>query len=337
MTKAIAGHPALLVLLLMTTLSWGEDHSATARELISAANAGSDLSTMRPYRLEAGLILFPGTKNEKKGSIVILRDKERSRTEMTIGNYHELGIVVGNQSHWFREFTSVPHKDFVSPELANIPDVRQLWRFVLASSDRVGEVVTSEIQGQSAKCFDVTIMQGRSERNCFDPSNGNWVESGTWYSDRQKTKLQGGTRFLDYASFGDKQFPRTIRKFGSGRVIAEIRDIAVKPAQFQDADFAIPPKAVLTETCDDLAPPRKIEDHMPDYPGLARASHTTGDVVLLALIGPTGHVDLLSVVSGHPILIQASIDAAKRWRYAPAMCPAGPVAVQTYLTIRFHM
>lgn len=305
--------------------------------MIRAANAASDLSAMRPWRLEADVVLSPGSKNEKKGTLVILRDKERSRTEMTVGNYHELGVIVGNKSHWLREFTSAPHDNFSSSELANIPDFRRLWRLVPASSDRVEGIVTLEIQGRAAKCFDAAIERGRSERDCFDAANGAWIESGDWYGDHPKTKLQSGTQFLDYASIGGKQFPRTIRKFSSGKVLAEIRDIAIKSAQFQDADFAIPPKAVVTETCESPAPPRKTEDYTPEYPGLARMSHLTGDVVLLALIGPTGHVDLVSGVSGPPILVQASMDAVKRWRYSPAMCAAGPIAVQTYVIIKFHM
>lgn len=328
---------ALAALILTSTVAWSEDPQVGARELILAANAASDLSAMRPWRLEAAVVLSPGSKYEKKGTLVILRDKERSRTEMAVGNYHELGVIVGNQSHWLREFTSAPHNDFASSELVNIPDFRRLWRLVPAASDRVAGIVTLEIEGRAAKCFDAAIERGRSERNCFDASNSAWIESGDWYGDRPKTKLQSGTQFLDYASIGDKQFPHTIRKFSSGKVLAEIRDIAIKSAQFQDADFAIPPKAVVTETCESPAPPRKTEDYTPEYPGFARMSHLTGDVVLLALIGPTGHVDLVSGVSGPPILVQASMDAVKRWRYSPAMCPAGPIAVQTYVIIKFHM
>jgi TonB family protein len=75
----------------------------------------------------------------------------------------------------------------------------------------------------------------------------------------------------------------------------------------------------------------------PVYPQMARIAHVQGDVVLQALIGKDGAVENLRAVSGHPILIQAAMDAVKQWKYKPYLLNGEPVEVETTITVRFHM
>jgi protein TonB len=81
----------------------------------------------------------------------------------------------------------------------------------------------------------------------------------------------------------------------------------------------------------------KIKDVQPLYPNMARVAHVQGDVVLRATISKTGMIENLTVVSGHPILIQAAMDAVKQWRYRPYMLNTEPVEVDTIITVKFHM
>lgn len=75
----------------------------------------------------------------------------------------------------------------------------------------------------------------------------------------------------------------------------------------------------------------------PPYPAMAKIAHVQGDVVLQALISKQGSIENLRAVSGHPILIQAAMDAVKQWRYRPYMLNGEPVEVETTITVRFHM
>ena len=50
---------------------------------------------------------------------------------------------------------------------------------------------------------------------------------------------------------------------------------------------------------------------------MARIAHIQGDVILQATISKTGTIEGLHGVSGHPILIQAAMDAVKQWKYEP--------------------
>ena len=75
----------------------------------------------------------------------------------------------------------------------------------------------------------------------------------------------------------------------------------------------------------------------PSYPPLARQARVQGTVVLHALIGKDGTIADLSVISGHPMLIQAAMDAVKQWRYKPYLLNGEPVLVQTTINVNFEL
>jgi len=43
------------------------------------------------------------------------------------------------------------------------------------------------------------------------------------------------------------------------------------------------------------------------------------------------------VISGHPLLVQAALDAVKQWRYKPTQLNGDPVEVDTTITVTFTM
>lgn len=75
----------------------------------------------------------------------------------------------------------------------------------------------------------------------------------------------------------------------------------------------------------------------PVYPDLARQAHISGTIELAALIGTDGHVQQLTVVSGHPLLRQAALDAVKQWVYSPTLLNGQPVNVSTTIDIIFSL
>ena len=79
---------------------------------------------------------------------------------------------------------------------------------------------------------------------------------------------------------------------------------------------------------------RKIE---PQYPPMAKVAHIQGDVLLAATISKSGVIENLHVVSGHPILAQAAMDAVKQWKYKPYLLNGEPVEVETTVKVTFHM
>ena len=56
----------------------------------------------------------------------------------------------------------------------------------------------------------------------------------------------------------------------------------------------------------------------PTYPELARRMNVKGSVKLLVTVGPNGLVKTTKVVGGHPLLVTASEDAVRRWKFEPS-------------------
>jgi periplasmic protein TonB len=75
----------------------------------------------------------------------------------------------------------------------------------------------------------------------------------------------------------------------------------------------------------------------PDYPQLARMARIQGAVRLKALIATDGTIKGLKVMSGHPLLVKAALDAVERWRYQPTLLNGQPVEVETEIDVNFGL
>ena len=73
----------------------------------------------------------------------------------------------------------------------------------------------------------------------------------------------------------------------------------------------------------------------PQYPQLARQARIQGVVLLGAIINTDGRIVDLKVLSGHPLLVQAAIEAVRQWRYRPYLLNDQPVEVETQVTVNF--
>lgn len=70
----------------------------------------------------------------------------------------------------------------------------------------------------------------------------------------------------------------------------------------------------------------------PVYPQDAKIKST---VVLHVIIATNGTMKEMRVVSGHPLLFQAALDAVKQWRYEPTLLNGEPVEVDTQIELNF--
>lgn len=75
----------------------------------------------------------------------------------------------------------------------------------------------------------------------------------------------------------------------------------------------------------------------PAYPPLARQAKIQGAVVLKVQISKSGDVESLQLISGHPILAPAAIEAVKQWKYKPYLLNGEPVEVETSVTVNFTL
>jgi TonB family protein len=75
----------------------------------------------------------------------------------------------------------------------------------------------------------------------------------------------------------------------------------------------------------------------PDYPPDARDQHIQGVVLLKVIIGREGNIDSTELISGHPLLAPAALDAVKRWKYKPFLLNGTPVEVESQIQVNFTL
>jgi len=80
-----------------------------------------------------------------------------------------------------------------------------------------------------------------------------------------------------------------------------------------------------------------IHKVQPAYPPLARQARIQGVVLLQAEISKDGTIENLRLISGHPMLAPAAIEAVKQWRYKPYILNGEPVEVDTQITVNFTL
>lgn len=78
-----------------------------------------------------------------------------------------------------------------------------------------------------------------------------------------------------------------------------------------------------------------ISQPKPMYPPIAKSARISGAVVLAATISKGGTIENLRLISGHPMLVPAAMDAVKQWRYKPYLLNGDPVEVETSITVNF--
>jgi protein TonB len=87
----------------------------------------------------------------------------------------------------------------------------------------------------------------------------------------------------------------------------------------------------------EVSPPVLIHRVNPLYPALARQVRASGEVRLRCVIGVDGRLTSLSLVSGHPLLAPAAMEAVKQWRYRPTRLNGEPVEVAMVVSVHFRL
>ena len=84
-----------------------------------------------------------------------------------------------------------------------------------------------------------------------------------------------------------------------------------------------------------ISPPRLIRKVSPAYPPAAIAARVAGAVIVAAATDVYGRVSEARVVSGHPLLNAAAVEAVREWLYEPYLVNGVPKAVRFTVTVTF--
>jgi TonB family protein len=80
-----------------------------------------------------------------------------------------------------------------------------------------------------------------------------------------------------------------------------------------------------------------VSQPLPVYPPDAKQARIQGVVKLNATIAKDGTIQHLEVISGHPLLIPAALDAVRQWVYEPTLLNGQPVEVVTEIDVNFTL
>jgi periplasmic protein TonB len=80
---------------------------------------------------------------------------------------------------------------------------------------------------------------------------------------------------------------------------------------------------------------KAISKPQPPYPAIAKAARASGTVTVQIVVDESGRVISASAVSGHPLLQQAAVAAARQARFSPTLLSGQPVKVSGVITYNF--
>lgn len=64
---------------------------------------------------------------------------------------------------------------------------------------------------------------------------------------------------------------------------------------------------------------RKVKSRVePEYPAIAKRLRLSGTVKIQVTVTPSGSVKSTKVIGGHPVLVESSVSAVKKWKFEPA-------------------
>jgi TonB family protein len=80
---------------------------------------------------------------------------------------------------------------------------------------------------------------------------------------------------------------------------------------------------------------KAVSKPQPEYPEIAKAARASGTVTVQVLVDEGGNVVSATAVSGHPLLQQAAVQAARAAKFSPTLLSGQPVKVSGVVTYNF--
>jgi TonB family protein len=208
------------------------------------------------------------------------------------------------------------------------------------------------IDGDTYQAEEFTLSPDWSQVTEYDllgstnQAAGTW-ESNTWCLKANGENGQGGYVYKNCGSKENVQPPRAqVLPQGSDSVIPS------KPNQEAGeagvAPYIVPPllrippppprpRITRIRVAAEVEAAKLIFHPQPEYPPLAIMARIQGTVRLDAVIAQDGTVQDLRVISGHPLLVRAALEAVPRWRYQPTLLNGSPVEVSTEIDVNFTL
>jgi TonB family protein len=125
--------------------------------------------------------------------------------------------------------------------------------------------------------------------------------------------------------------------FSNGTVVADTPKVGISEGNTRVSYSTTVGRGQRIRITPEVASGLLVHKVDPVYPAEARAARISGSVVLKAMISTTGDVTNLQLISGHPMLAPAAIEAVKQWKYKPYLLNGKPVEIDTQVTVNYSL
>ncbi|MCA1618831.1 MAG: TonB family protein [Acidobacteria bacterium] len=151
---------------------------------------------------------------------------------------------------------------------------------------------------------------------------------GTWMYERLDLAVEGG----ETISLLDRNVVQPPP--GSSVDVEEDADDGVTEEEEADEVASPPPPDAQTLSGGELDD-KVTANPVPAYPPLAKAARASGLVKVKVTVDETGRVISAEAVSGHPLLREAAVAAARQARFSPTLVDGKPVKVDGVVSYNF--
>src|SRR5260370_6771432 len=122
-----------------------------------------------------------------------------------------------------------------------------------------------------------------------------------------------------------------------GSVMEKVSQFVPPPPPSTVVQQPKPTPAVPIRVTSGVLAANLIHKVVPTYPPLARQARISGTVRLQGVIAKDGRIRDLQLLSGHPLLAPAALDAVRQWVYRPTLLNGDPVEVTAPIDVIFTL
>jgi periplasmic protein TonB len=98
-----------------------------------------------------------------------------------------------------------------------------------------------------------------------------------------------------------------------------------------------PPRSCDFKVSGGILNGKAVSKPQPAFPPIAKAARASGTVAVEVLVDEDGDVISAKAVSGHPLLQQSAVQAARLAKFSPTRLSGKPVKVSGYVTYNFPL
>lgn len=223
----------------------------------------------------------------------------------------------------------------------------------VAPGGNATQIVISKYDGAVLNCdFD---LEGKKIRTVFSKRVAKVIKAGAATGSSVKSQL--GAAEIEgiqlegligqQPALGDVYTIRLHRHFVSLAFVRRVDDSSASSAwQIVRSSLRVKPPIIGTsaappgkqseaETSGGVLNGKAISLPRPDYPRIARSAHASGMIVVQVTIDESGDVIAAHAISGHPLLMAASVASAKQAKFSPTKLCGEPVKVTGVITYNF--